>query len=58
MVAQQLAARYYFTQFWAEFTIEVLQEFQHEDVEHRRQAIFMIEEAEKKRRMEEFEAKN
>ena len=27
LTAQKLAARYYFTQFWAEFTVEVLHEF-------------------------------
>ena len=35
-MAQELAARYFLTQFWAEFTIEVLQDFQMEDVEFRR----------------------
>ena len=34
--AQKLAARYYFTQFWAEFTVEVLHDFQVEDTEHRK----------------------
>ena len=34
--AQILAARYYLTQFWREFSIEVLHEFQIEDVEYRR----------------------
>lgn len=52
--AQDLAARYFFTQFWGEFTIEVLQDFSNDDKEHRRQQLKAIEEAEKeKKRLEE-----
>ena len=30
--AQELAARYYLTQFWAEYTIDVLYDFNNEDL--------------------------
>ena len=53
--AQELAARYFLTQFWAEFTIEVLQDFQMDDVEYRRQRVTAIDEAEKRKRIAEFE---
>ena len=34
--AQTLLSRYFFTQLWGEFTIEVLHEFNFEDVEYRK----------------------
>ena len=37
ITAQKLAARYFFSQFWAEFTIEVLQDFHDEDVAYRKE---------------------
>ena len=52
--AQQLASRYYFSQFWAEFTIEVLQEFQMEDIEHRKKVLIKEEEYKKKLEYEEW----
>ena len=51
--AQKLAARYYFTQFWAEFTVEVLHDFQVEDIEHRKQCVYRDEENEKRKRNDE-----
>ena len=38
--AQELAGRYFFTQFWAEFTIEVLTEFHKHDASFKK-AIFL-----------------
>lgn len=40
---QVLAARYYFTQLWGEFTIEVLQDFQYEDVQYRKAVCCALE---------------
>ena len=37
--SQLLATRYFFSQFWCEFTSDVLQEFYHEDVIYRQQEI-------------------
>ena len=51
--AQKLAARYYFTQFWAEFTVEVLHDFQVEDIEHRKKCVFANEEEARRKRNEE-----
>ena len=50
--AQKLAARYYFTQFWSEFTVEVLHDFNVEDIEHRRQCAYVNEEDLKRKRAE------
>jgi len=41
--AQRLAARYFFTQFWAEFTIEVLQDFSFEDAQYHRALLLKYE---------------
>ena len=51
--AQKLAARYYFTQFWAEFTVEVLHDFQVDDIEHRKHRVYANGEEEKRKRNEE-----
>ena len=45
--AQELAARYFLTQFWAEYTIDVLYEFNSEDMTVQRDEKIAKEEAEK-----------
>lgn len=53
--AQELAARYYLSQFWAEFSIEVLHDFAIEDQEYRRQKINYLEGKAAKKRIEAME---
>ena len=52
--AQDLASRYYFSQFWAEFTIEVLQTFQEEDIDYRKKMLQAEEDRIKKEKDEEW----